>query len=213
MGKGDWREDDRINDTDTWKNANKYNLQQKNGQKQYKTIEQRAGFYKWFQNDTESKGYETKWAGAAFIVASQMSNIHSFVSSMINNDVEADVKAFAEAGNKAIFNDVFPKLKELFNGPVKKGKDAKIWDSNTLHNEQFNIVGPIYLAQRPEVLDELSYMAKGQNTYFPFRRYSLGVPVALRFNLKGNVRMPQERYDHGMNVAVPYWNKYYSKKR
>lgn len=35
MGKGDWREDDRTNDTDVWKNANSYNLQQKKGYKEY----------------------------------------------------------------------------------------------------------------------------------------------------------------------------------
>ena len=212
MGKGDWREDDRINGTDTWKNANKYNLQQKNGQKQYKTIEQRAEFYKWFQNTTESRGYDTKWAGAAFVIAAQMSNIHSANSSAINNNVESDVKKFAEAGNKEIFNDVFPKLKKLYNGPVLKGNAANSWDSKTLHNEQFNVVDRIYRDQRPEVLDELSYMAKGQNTFYPVRIYSLGVPNNLRFNKNGDIRNPRERFAHGMNVAVPYWNKYYSKK-
>ena len=111
------------------------------------------------------------------------------------------------------FNDVFPKLKKLYNGPVLKGDAAYKWDSTTLHNEQFNVVGPIYKQQRPEVLNELSYMAKGQNTYFFPRVYSLGVPIKLRFNPKGNIRDPRERFAHGMNVAVPYWNKYYSKKR
>lgn len=46
--------------------------------------------------------------------------------------------------------------------------------------------------------------------FFP-RVYSLGVPIKLRFNPKGNIRDPRERFAHGMNVAVPYWNKYYSK--
>nr|WP_294931141.1 RHS repeat-associated core domain-containing protein [uncultured Flavobacterium sp.] len=213
MGKGDWRVDDRINGSDVWKNANSYNLQQEKGYNEYTSIEQRTEFYKWFQNSTESKGYDTKWAGAAFVIAAQMSNIHSMASSLIKDDVETDVKAFAEAGNKAIFNDVFPKLKKLYNGPVLKGDSAYKWDSTTLHNEQFNVVGPIYKQQRPEVLNELSYMAKGQNTYFFPRVYSLGVPIKLRFNPKGNIRDPRERFAHGMNVAVPYWNKYYSKKR
>ena len=213
MGKGDWKVDDRINGSDVWKNANSYNLQQEKGYNEYSSIEQRTEFYKWFQNSTESRGYDTKWAGAAFVIAAQMSNIHSIASSAIKNDVETDVKAFAEAGNKAIFNDVFSKLKKLYNGPVLKGEAADKWDSTTLHNEQFNVVGPIYKQQRPEVLNELSYMAKGQNTYFFPRVYSLGVPIKLRFNPKGNIRDPRERFAHGMNVAVPYWNKYYSKKR
>jgi hypothetical protein len=56
MGKGDW-EDDRINGSDNLETSIIFN--KKNGQKQYKTIEQRAEFYKWFQN-TESRGYDTK---------------------------------------------------------------------------------------------------------------------------------------------------------
>ena len=207
MGKGDWRVDDRINGTDTWKNANTHNLQQKNGYKEYNSIEQRAEFYKWFQNQTDSKGYETNWAGAAFVVASQMSNIHGPFVSVMDNDVEADVKQFAEDGNKAIFDNVFGRLRDLNNGSVLKGSSANAWDTETLTIEQRDIVGPIYARQRPAVLNELSKMAKGQGMY------NLGVPKDLRFNPKGNVRDWKQRFNHGMNVSLPYWNKYYSKRK
>jgi hypothetical protein len=209
MGKGDWREDDRINGSDTWKNANKYNLQQKNGQKQYKTIEQRAEFYKWFQNTTESRGYDTKWAGGAFIVASQMSNGHGLASSLIDNDVESDIKAFAESGNQDIFNNVFDKLKNLYNGPILKGQDAKNWDAKTLTVEQRDIVGPNYFkyqALNPKITQTLSQMAKGQGMF------GIGVGKQLRFDSKKDVMKWQDRFNHGMTVAIPYWNKVYSKK-
>jgi RHS repeat-associated protein len=136
MGKGDWRVDDRINGTDVWKNANAYNLQRQKGYKEYNSIEQRAEFYKWFQNQTDSKGFETNWAGAAFVVAAQMSNIHGPFVSFMDNDVEGDIKKFAEAGNKAIFENVFGRLKELNNGLVLKGTAASDWDTKTLTIER-----------------------------------------------------------------------------
>jgi hypothetical protein len=207
MGKGDWKFDDRINGTDVWKNANKHNLQQKKGYKEYNSIEQRADFYKWFQHETDSKGYETNWAGAAHIVAMQMSNIHGPFVSVMDNDIEADVIQFAEDGNKAIFENVFEKLKDLNNGPVLKGKSANDWDKNTLTVEQRDIVGPIYKRQRPEVLKELSKMAKGKGLY------EFGVPKSLRFNPNGNVNVWKQRYRHGMTVSLPFWNKYYSKRK
>ncbi len=207
LGKGDWRKDDRVLENDVWKNANKYNLQQKGGYKEYSTIEQRADFYKWFQHTTDSEGFETNWAGAAHIVAKQMSNIHGPFTSMMSNKVESDVKAFAEEGNKAIFENVFGRLKDLYNGGPRTGACARDWDNQTLTIEQRDIVGPIYNKQRSAVLDELSLMAKGQGMY------KYGVPKQLRFNEKGNVRDWKQRFSHGMNVALPYWNKYYSKRK
>jgi len=35
-----------------------------------------------------------------------------------------------------IFEDVFPKLKALRNGPALKGQDAKDWDTMALSQEQ-----------------------------------------------------------------------------
>ena len=73
--------------------------------------------------------------------------------------------------------------------------------------EQRDVVGPIYARQRPAVLNELSKMAKGQGMY------NLGVPKDLRFNTKGDVKDWKQRFNHGMNVSLPYWNKNYSKRK
>jgi len=206
LSKGDWREDDRILNTSGWQNANQYNLQLGNGFKEYTTIEQRAYFYKWFQNLTDAKGYETNWAGAAHVVALQMSNIHSPFSIVMDNSIEEKVKKFAEEGNKAIFENVFGRLRNLINGGKLIENAADKWDVATLTIEQRDIVGPIYNKQSPDVLNELSKMAKGQGMY----KYGTG--PELRFNKNGDIRDWQQRFYHGMNVAVPFWNKYFSKR-
>lgn len=206
LGKGDWREDDRILGNSVWKRANEYNLQQKNGFKEYSTIEQRADFYKWFQNSTDLKGFETSWAGAAHVVALQMVNIHSPFVRFIDNSVESEVKAFAEEGNKVIFEHVFGKLRDLYNGDKLVGEAARQWDVNTLMVEQRDIVGPLYNKQSSAVLNELSKMAKGQGMY------SLGVVNELRFKSNGNIRDWRQRFNHGMTVSLPFWNKYFSNR-
>jgi hypothetical protein len=200
LGKGDWHKSDRENNTDVWKNANKHNLQQANGSLEYSTISQRTAFYGWFQSETESKGFETKWAGAAYVIANQMTNMEN---PLLNWAFSSEVIKFAHDGNKAIFDNVVPKLKNLYNGSILKGEDAKKWDKNTLTVEQRDIVGPIYKRQTSETLTTLSKMAKQEGIY------SLGVFMGnspkLKFN--GNINNWQDRYNHGMNVAVKAWEE------
>lgn len=43
---------------------------------------------------------------------------------------------FANTGNKMIFEDVFPKLRKLVDGPALKGQDAFNWDAMALSQEQ-----------------------------------------------------------------------------
>src|SRR5690606_29944743 len=47
-----------------------------------------------------------------------------------------EVRKLAEDGNRAIFNDVFGKLRKLYNGSPLKGRAAKAWDQKTLSEEQ-----------------------------------------------------------------------------
>lgn len=199
LGKGDWHKSDRENNTDIWKNANKHNLQQTNGSLEYSTITERTAFYYWFQTETESLGYETKWAGAAFIIANQMAQTEN---PLLNWVLSSEVKKFAQDGNKDIFDDAVPKLRKLINGPILKGEDVKIWDKSTLTVEQLDIAGPIYRRQTEETLNTLSKMAKGQGIY------SFGVPLPLRFKASDDVKNWQHRYNHGMNVALKAWESY-----
>ncbi len=202
-GAGDWLRSDRIENSNVWKNANEHNLQHQEGYNEYNSISQRRDFYQWFQTTTEQQGSETKWAGAATIVARQMAQVDDPLNAWV---VGKDVVNFANAGNKAIFNDVFGDLRGLYDkgasGSPLKGEAAKLWDANILYKEQFIIVQPIYLKQNVATIMELSRMAKGEGIY--------GAAFLFQEELKftGNILNPQDRYNHGMNRVVPYYNKW-----
>lgn len=108
-----------------------------------------------------------------------------------------DDVSFANAGNKAIFNDVFDNLRDLYNGPVMKGVTAEAWDAATLRNEQFNAVQPLYEKQSASTIIVLSKMSKGQSIYGP------GVTGALRF--EGNLLKAQDRYNHGAGKVTNFY--------
>ncbi|MDA6070180.1 hypothetical protein NJT12_11180 [Flavobacterium sp. AC] len=200
LGKGDWLRKDRLKNTDVWKSANKYNLKQNDGYKEYKTISQRTDFYGWFQSETESKGFETVWAGAAYIIAQQMSITENV---LISWKLSSDELKFAQDGNKAIFEDVFDNLRDLIDGPALKGNDAINWDRATLTHEQRDVVDPIYKRQSKATLGTLSDMAKQEGLF------SLGVIFGNtpELQFEGNLMNWKERYDHGMKKAVPYYKK------
>jgi RHS repeat-associated protein len=184
---GHWLKSDRVGNTAVWQTANQTNLKA-GAFNEYQTIAERAAFYKWFAFDTYSKGFETNWAGAAFIIAS---NVAASEKAPISWFVSKAVKKFANEGNKAIFDDVFNRLKELYFGPPLKGEAALNWDVYTLTREQFIIVHPLYLKQSSETVDELVDLAKVANPTF-----------------KGNILNASDRYNYGMGPVTNYWKKY-----
>jgi RHS repeat-associated protein len=194
---GHWLATDRLSNNSIFATANMYNLQH-NLFDEYKTIEQRTAFYGWMQKTLESKGFDTKWAGAAYVIANQMAIVETGgpLGSLFVSD---EVAKFAQDGNKAIFNDVFPKLRALLNGSVLTGAKALQWDKRTLYAEQFKTVEPIYRMQSKETLTTLQKMATQTG------QYSIMNPDELKFT--GDVTNPNHRYNHGMNVAVPFWIK------
>ncbi len=205
-GKGDWLKSDRENNTDIWSNANKFNLQQEGGNLQYCTITERTAFYGWFQKQTDAKGFETKWAGAAYVIAQQMSLMED---PLIASMTDKAVIKFANDGNKAIFDDVFDNLKDLYNGGVLKGEAASNWDAATLTHEQRDVVQPIYARQTAETIKTLQSLAQGIGYkatlgYMFDRRFPIGGPL----KFEGNISNWQDRYNHGMNKAVPFYKKY-----
>lgn len=108
-----------------------------------------------------------------------------------------DVVKFGNAGNTAIFNDVFDNLDNLYNGPVLKGSAAASWDAKALHHEQFDVVQPIYAMQSAETIKILTNMATGSYLY------GLGVTGPLRF--QGDLMNPQDRYNHGATKVVDFF--------
>jgi hypothetical protein len=201
-GQGHWLKSDRKNNTDVWGSANSFNLQQENGQNQYTSISQRSAFYGWFSDQMDAKGSETNWPGAAAVVANQMTWMDNPLMQAYAGE---DAVKFANAGNKAIFNDVFDNLRGLFNGPVLKGQAAANWDAQTLHHEQFDVVQPIYMAQSQATIGLLNSMAKGEGVF------GLGLTPSLRF--QGNILSPQDRYNHGAGRVTNYFQLHRAYRR
>jgi hypothetical protein len=202
----DWSFADRAGFTRAWNYANCLNLM-RTAFDEYKAIAQRAAFYDWFDQIRERQGHEIQWTAAAWVVASQMGNVDKFPQEMIIND---RVIAFAHAGNKKIFDDVIPRLKDVYmrglRGNPITGGEAKQWDRDTLHHEQFDVVQPLYeIYARTDVTvrTQLQNMASGSGIYAMG-----GVAIGFRLDFVGDIMLPQDRYDHGMNKVLGFYQQF-----
>jgi RHS repeat-associated protein len=199
---GDWFVSDRLNNTARWQSANLYNLENGNSD-QYNTIEQRDQFYGWFQQQIEAQGQETLWAGAAYTVAKNVSEVDNPINSLF---ISNDVINFSHDGNRSIFNDIFDRLTSLYDngkkGIILKGKAANDWDRETTYREQFQIMGPVYARQSSSTIEELSKLAKGEGIY------GLGYFMQEQLKFQGNINNPQDRFNFGMNIVVPYYKAF-----
>ncbi len=202
----DWTEDDRMSFTERWNGANCFNLMQpSSGFKEYKTIRQRTYFYEWFDQIREVQGQEILWPAAAWIVALQMSNVENWLRNLA---IPGAMGPLAQEGNKAIFDDVFPRLAEVYRNGLKGkkllGPEATAWDEQTLRNEQFVVVQPIYerhIRATPSLTGDLGKMASGKGVY------SLGgLAIGNALDFTGDITKPQDRYNHGA-VVVPRFYK------
>jgi len=200
--QGHWTEWDRIKNTNVWSTANEYNLSQERGYEQYTTIEQRASFYSWFQNATDEKGFETRWAGAASDVAFAINELANPSVMGLNSTWLADqlnysspeARSFANTGNRMIFEDVFSKLQSLYKGTPLTGAMAKAWDAIALSQEQ-NLIQPLYentsafgllSAASKQLLAGSSILAKMKD---------IGIAP---FPKNGNLMNVGERWQYGM---------------
>ena len=224
----DWTISDRESFSASWNRANVLNLMSgATGAAEYKTITQRTAFYNWFDQIREIQGHGIKWCAAAWIVASQMKNLDdgikmamlrawteaariSYAMDGIPPEGIADVNtliAFGNAGNKAIFDDVFSRLQGAFvrglKGQVIVGDEANAWDRDTLQNEQFKVVQPLYdrFAGQDKALQYmLADMASGNGLF------TVSLLTCPKF--QGDIMRPGDRYNHGLNVVVPFYNKF-----
>jgi hypothetical protein len=235
---GDWTKSDRLSFTSAWNRANVLNLMRgASGASEYKTITQRTAFYNWFDQIREMQGHEIMWPAAAWIVAMQMSNMDSgtqrflMTAAQTTNDIWpllpiAPVLAFvhgsgvsktvdtmnrfANEGNTAIFDDVFPKLAEIFKQGLKTqkvvGKAAQEWDAATLRNEQFKVVDPIYKKytnSNPQLSAFLKGLASGNGVFAMG-----GIAIGNNLDFKGDILSPSDRYNHGLNVVTKFYSQF-----
>ncbi|MCB1771404.1 MAG: hypothetical protein KDJ31_17150 [Candidatus Competibacteraceae bacterium] len=204
----DWTEADRLSFTRRWNDANAFNLMRRNaGFKEYQTIRQRAFFYDWFDQIREVQGHEILWPAAAWIVAMQMSNVENLLKNLFIPDA---MKPFAKEGNKAIFEDVFPRLADVFERGLKgkplKGKEAENWDNETLRHEQFDVVQPIYqkhIRLTPDLKEELLKMASGSGLYV-----FGGLAIGGALDFKGDILKAQDRFHHGSKVVTAFYQRF-----
>lgn len=195
----DWTYDDRMNNTVRWQNANLYNLENQRHW-EYQTIEQRAAFYGWFDSYTARLGFETRWAKAASKVAGSISFLsdeyEGYEAGALLGYSSADASQFAKTGNRVIFENVFPKLKNLIKGTVLKGRDAKRWDGFTLAQEQ-SLIQPLY--ENTKAFGLVSAASKqglaGMSIIAPIL-----VPGMAPFPASGNLMNVKERWAYGMQA-------------
>lgn len=199
--EGDWHVSDRESDSPRWASANLYNLNH-DAYDQYQTITQRTAFYRWFQRAIEAKGFETVWAGAAYVVADQMSSMDSWITKLFSSK---KLIKFGNDGNKAIFDDVFDNLKDLYNGPILTGKAAKKWDIATLTHEQRDVVDPLYQSAPKDIQKALGELASGKAIFKTIMGINFGFTDGELLFKGNNIMDWRQRFSHGMNVVVPFY--------
>jgi hypothetical protein len=218
----DWAVADRIAFTARWNRANVLNLMRgAAGAQEYRTIGQRTDFYNWFDQIRKVQKHDIMWPAAAWVVAGQMRNLEDPVRSaalasrrtVMGRTVDSGrLLSFAGEGNKAIFDDVFPRLKDAFERGVLRrplqGDEARAWDKETLRREQLDIVQPIY--ERYARLDrdmaaELKDLAAASDVLS-----TSGIAIGNALDFTGDILSGQDRYDHALNVVVPAYNRFES---
>ncbi|WP_214225834.1 DUF6443 domain-containing protein [Pedobacter sp. B4-66] len=186
---GHWLKSDRENNTDVWDKANETNIQKSDGHNEYANLDQRADFYRWFQSETDSRGFETRWAGAAASTVDKLKNLLGIGASMTgySND---EIKNFVKSGNKLILDDVWGGLQSLYNGDPIKGSAAGSWDGKQLLKEQ-NIINNSYWNLSNKSLTILDNSLK--KNYF----LSKFIPGPV---FQGNLLSIQDRWKYGMGM-------------
>jgi hypothetical protein len=209
----DWRFSDRRDNTDAWKQACQFNLiHVRNGE--YRHIAERRDFYKWFYDATADRGYWTRWALAAYIVAGGMEEMASVDYSEGLSPITNELQGLTRIGNQVIFDDVLPKLKKLWDGPPLKGDDAKKWDEQTLAEEQ-NLIQNLYKGLSADTMERFASMADLKYYRAKFGKlirlggrvdagdHNTGgsVPTFHELVPDGDIRNVKDRWLYGMRLA------------
>jgi uncharacterized protein DUF4157 len=162
----DWYKRDRERFSGSFETANLHNLAA-NDHTQYTRIEERRDFYHWFYNYTNAKGYTTRWALAASLVANGADQVAHMDPVMEGGGqwvgtINDELQGMMRIGNQVIFDNVFHKLNALLqrskNGPVT-GAEAVRWDMETLAEEQ-TLIQPLYKSVSSETIAKLDKVAR-----------------------------------------------------
>jgi hypothetical protein len=194
LGKGDWWASDRVDKTDTWKNASAYNLSRSDGFKEYRNMEERASLYGYVADELKGRGDETKWARGAQSVVDSL-NLGTWLAA-------GKTESFLQAGNSAIFNDAFANLAARLKGDRLQGSDAKAWDLMMVSHEQ-NLLQPLYNAAEVEGYAwRLANMMTLSGSWYPTR--AVNGPVGGISPIATDPLVAQNRFDYGVTTLLGY---------
>ncbi|MFY0522653.1 hypothetical protein ACN28I_05415 [Archangium gephyra] len=166
LAPGEWTESDREKCNQRWKDACLHNLMANNFRR-YTRIIERRDFYNWFYRYSVDMGFETRWALAASIVATgahEVAIMNPGLEDMgrMADTVSNELQGMMREGNQVIFDNVFPKLRELvrLQRPLK-GDPARSWDMGTLSEEQ-TLIQPLYQGVSQAARAQLNQIARLQ---------------------------------------------------
>jgi hypothetical protein len=161
----DWHVSDRTALGGTFETANLHNLSVSD-HSQYRRIEERRDFYRWFYNYTSARGYTTRWALAASLVANgahQVAHMDPVMegAAQLVGSINDELQGMMRIGNQVIFDNVFPKLQRLLAGGPRTGAAALAWDMAILAEEQ-TLIQPLYAGVAPATITALDNVARQQ---------------------------------------------------
>lgn len=203
---------DRTGNTQRWKDANLHNLMA-GDTSQYTQIDQRRDFYMWFYNHTAALGYATRWALAASVVANgayELANMPFEPDAITFGAVTNELQGVMRQGNQVIFDNVFPKLRQLLIGGPLTGRAALQWDMQVLSEEQ-QLIQPLYASmgapafaalenaarQRGFLVNAGSYISSADNVDAGPHNRGGNVPAFSG----GDLRNSTHRWEYGMQLG------------
>lgn len=198
LQNGCWLKKDRKRNTETWKQANYYNLSVDKGNEKYKNIRQIRDFYIFYNEFRMQQGHDIKWMGIASVAANQLAKMENcFLRLFVVRNKE--LVDFAHQGSTKVFAFSFPQLQQIYTSKqIITGDDALIWDKKYGTIEQCEILQPLYDQLSDKAIKKLERMAKGKGIF------RFGVAKKLRF--EGNINDCDDRYEHGKSKLIPYCN-------
>jgi hypothetical protein len=213
-GPRDWTTADREGNTARWQAACLANLLAADSS-QYVRVVERRDFYKWFYQYALARGFQTRWALAAYVVANgahliaDMDADHAWANDGLHL-ADVELQGVMREGNQVIFDNVLPKLRDLLAGEPLRGRAAIEWDMRILAQEQA-LVQPMYLRMDEATVRQLLYIAR--KTRFAWVGAELSsedeVPdgpgvrggTVPAFPADGNIRDPGQRWAYGMRLG------------
>ncbi|MGY0392904.1 Insecticidal toxin complex protein [Bizionia sp. KMM 8389] len=198
LSAADWLRCDRTQQTNTWILANQYNLENQNPTA-YRTIAERRDFYAWYALEITEKGHPVVWPKMAHYISIKLRLTQAFPFTIF---IKKHIQAYAYQGSEMVFNQVFPKLKNLYvrQNPLTE-EEALLWDKTVLYSEQYEWLEGIYETMSEENLKTIGKMAKGKGVY------GLIVPKSIEF--KGAISDKNIRYQYALTTLREFCkNKY-----